>query len=120
QTFTADQVVFAAASLGTQRLLHRLRAGGSLLAISPRLGELTRTNSEAVLTASTSIKKVDDIAEGVAITSSIHPDPATHVEVCRYGPGSNALLGISTPLVDGHNLRPLRWLLLNLLHPLAF
>jgi cholesterol oxidase len=32
RTFSADQVVFSAAALGTQNLLHRLRDGGSLLA----------------------------------------------------------------------------------------
>ena len=51
QTWRADQVVFSAAALGTQNLLHRLRANGSLPRISPRLGELARTNSEANLIA---------------------------------------------------------------------
>ncbi|WP_447646496.1 NAD(P)-dependent oxidoreductase [Nocardioides zeae] len=35
RVFTADQVVFAAAALGTQKLLHRLRASGSLPHVSP-------------------------------------------------------------------------------------
>src|SRR3954447_1529570 len=51
QTFTADQVVFAAGTLGTQKLLHRMRDEGVLPKISRRLGELTRTNSEAILGA---------------------------------------------------------------------
>ena len=42
-TFTADHVVFSAAALGTQRLLHRMRDQGRLPHLSPRLGQLTRT-----------------------------------------------------------------------------
>jgi cholesterol oxidase len=116
--FTAEQVVFSAAALGTQKLLHKLKDTGSLPGISDRLGELSRTNSEAVLTAAT--RKRDDFAEGVAITSSIHPEPHTHVEVCRYGKGQNALFGITAPLVDGGAWRVLRFLLVLLRHPLQF
>jgi cholesterol oxidase len=47
--YTAEQVVFAAAALGTQKLLHKLKENGTLPALSPRLGELTRSNSEAIL-----------------------------------------------------------------------
>src|SRR5688572_26848646 len=50
-TFTADQVVFSAASLGTQKLLHRLKLEGDLPRLSDRLGHLTRTNSESILGA---------------------------------------------------------------------
>src|SRR3954464_2304423 len=48
RVFTADQVVFSAGTYNTQKLLHRLRET-SLPHISPRLGYLTRTNSEALL-----------------------------------------------------------------------
>ena len=37
----------------------------------------------------------------MAITSSIHPDPVTHVEPVRYGRGSNLLALLGTVLVDG-------------------
>src|SRR5690606_3338472 len=47
--FTAEQVVFAAAALGTQKLLHKLRKDGTLPQLSPRVGELTRSNSEAII-----------------------------------------------------------------------
>ena len=98
-TFTADQVVFSAASLGTQRLLHRLRDKGSLPRISPRLGELTRTNSEAILGVRARGSDVD-YSEGVAITSSIHVDEHTHVEPVRYGKGSNLLGLMMATLAD--------------------
>ncbi len=97
--FTADQVVFSAAALGTQRLLHRLRDRGSLPRISPRLGELSRTNSEAILGARS--RRADaDFTRGVAITSSIHLDESTHVEPCRYGDGSNAISLMMATLTD--------------------
>ncbi|RZQ60614.1 GMC oxidoreductase [Amycolatopsis suaedae] len=107
--FTARQVVFAAASLGTQRLLHRLRDGGSLPGISPRLGYLARTNSEAVLGAR-SLRRGTDLTRGLAITSSIHPDEDTHVETVRYGKGSNVLSMLATVLVDAEPGRR-RWVL---------
>jgi cholesterol oxidase len=109
RTFTADEVIFSAAALGTQRLLHRLRDNGSLRNISHRLGTLSRTNSEAVLAARTRQADVDYSA-GVAITSSIHPDTVTHVEPVRYGHGSNLFGLLMTVLVDakaGHR----RWVL---------
>ena len=71
-----------------------------------------------MLTAATT--KRDDFAEGVAITSSIHPEPTTHVEVCRYGKGQNALFAITAPLVDGGAFRLLRFLLVLLRHPVQF
>ncbi|UUW88030.1 GMC family oxidoreductase N-terminal domain-containing protein [Pimelobacter simplex] len=98
-TFTADQVVFAAASLGTQRLLHRLCERGSLPRISPRLGELTRTNSEAILGVRARGDDVD-YSRGVAITSSLHVDEHTHVEPVRYGRGSNLLGLLMAALTD--------------------
>jgi cholesterol oxidase len=96
---TAGQVIFAAGALGTQRLLHRLRDRGSLPGVSDRLGELSRTNSESILGARTR-RRDRDFSRGVAITSSIHPDAATHVEPVRYGRGSNLLALLATVLVD--------------------
>ncbi len=113
--FTASQVVFAAASLGTQRLLHKLRDTGSLPHLSPRLGELTRTNSEEVPVVFAPDR--DDFAQGVAITSSIHPEANTHVEVCRYGKGSNLLSMMGTHLIDGGPWRFARLMLTIARHP---
>ena len=83
RTWSADQVVFSAAALGTQNLLHRLLANGSLPRISARLGELARTNSEVTLIATSRTRT--DLAQGVAGTSSIHPEPNTHIEAFRVG-----------------------------------
>jgi cholesterol oxidase len=114
RTFVADQVIFAAGALGTQRLLHEMRATGALPALSPRLGELTRTNSEAILGASVPRRHARrrglDFSDGVAITSSFHPDPRTHIEPVRYGRGANAMGLLQTALIDGGPRRALRWL----------
>src|SRR3954453_21668058 len=53
RTFTAGRVVLAAGTYGTQTLLHRMKAHGQLPYISDRLGELTRTNSEALVGSQT-------------------------------------------------------------------
>jgi len=108
RTFTADQVVLAAGALGTQRLLHAMKARGALPHLSDRLGALTRTNSESILGAR-SMRRDADYTDGVAITSSFHPDADTHVEPVRYGPGSGAVGLLQTVLVDGDTWRPLRW-----------
>jgi cholesterol oxidase len=119
---TAQQVVLAAGALGTQRLLHDMKDRGVLPRLSPRLGELTRTNSEALLGAMAEKVEGRGFSEGVAITSSFHPDEHTHIEPVRYGPGSNAMGLLSTLLVDGGGRlpRPLRFLLTVLLHPYLF
>jgi cholesterol oxidase len=107
RTLTAEQVVFSASSLGTQRLLHRMRDEGHLPRISQRLGYLSRTNSESILGAIAPDTKVD-YSQGIAITSSFHPDEHTHIEPVRYGKGSNAMSLMQTVLTDGDGPAP-RW-----------
>jgi cholesterol oxidase len=107
RTLTADQVVFSASSLGTQRLLHRMRDEGHLPNLSHRLGYLSRTNSESILGAIAPDTKVD-YSQGIAITSSFHPDEDTHIEPVRYGAGSNVMSLMQTVLTDGDGPAP-RW-----------
>lgn len=90
RTVTADQVIVAAGTLNTQKLLHRMRDEGRLPRLSGVLGRLSRTNSESILGA-VSPRTTTDYTEGVAITSSFFPDPRTHVEPVRYGRGSNSM-----------------------------
>ncbi|GAA2994409.1 GMC family oxidoreductase [Streptosporangium longisporum] len=108
RVLTAEQVIFAAGTYGTQRLLHRLRADGTLPRISDRLGTLTRTNSEALLGFERLSVKGEKLNRGVAITSSIHPDAHTHIEPVRYGDGSNAMGMLRSLLIDGGGTP--RWL----------
>ena len=107
RTVTASQVVLAAGTYGTQRLLHRMRDDGVLPHLSPRLGELTRTNSESLRGARAYDHRAD-FSRGVAITSSFRPSPDTHIEPVRYGAGSNLMGLLSTALTDGGG-RAARW-----------
>ena len=90
RTLTADHVIVAAGTLNTQRLLHRMRDEGRLTRLSRTLGRLSRTNSESILGAVSTLGSTD-YTEGVAITSSFFPEPRTHVEPVRYGKGSNSM-----------------------------
>ena len=126
--FKARRVVIAAGTYGTQTLLHRMKAGGQLPYLSPKLGELTRTNSEALVGAQTDNRRYRkatgepkvDFTRGVAITSSIHPDENTHIEPVRYGKGSNSMGGLSilqVPYAEGRS-RVGSWLANAARHPL--
>ncbi|WNG92052.1 FAD-dependent oxidoreductase [Mycobacterium sp. ITM-2016-00318] len=110
KTVTAEQVVFAAGTWGTQSLLHRMKHDGVLPRLSDRLGVLTRTNSEALCGASVKLRNRKQAAfhQGIAITSSIHPDENTHIEPVRYGKGSNAMGLLTTVMTDGGGSVP-RW-----------
>ena len=121
RTFTAQQVVLSAGVLGTVKLLLRLRDEGRLPDLSDRLGDVVRTNSEAIVGASGPTIR-PELTRGVAITSSIHPDDDTHIEPCRYPPGSNAMGLLTTTLVDGGGSVPrqVRFLAKTLRHPVAF
>ncbi|ULE33747.1 GMC oxidoreductase [Mycobacterium sp. IDR2000157661] len=102
KTYTAQHVVLAAGTWGTQRLLFNMRDKGRLPRLSAKLGVLTRTNSESIVGAGRLAVAPDlDLTHGVAITSSIHPTPDTHVEPVRYGKGSNAMGLLQTLMTDG-------------------
>ena len=70
---------------------------------------LTRTNSEALVGATTKAIRPTaavDFTQGVAITSSIHPDAHTHIEPVRYGKGSNAMGLLTTMQVRRRGTHP--------------
>lgn len=91
KVFTAKEVVVAAGTYNTQKLLHNAKSSGNLQ-ISDALGKLSRTNSESLVGAIMPNTEID-FSEGAAITSSFYPNPNTHVEPVRYGKGSN-LMGL--------------------------
>ncbi len=122
RTLTARGVIVAAGALGTNRLLQRCRLGGSLPRISHRLGELVRTNSESILAVTVPQDYPDDLTRRVAITSSIYPDPHTHIETVTYGKAGDSMSTLYTLLVaDGTRVtRPLKLLGQILRHPARF
>jgi cholesterol oxidase len=122
RTLTARGVIVAAGPLGTNKLLQRCRLGGSLPRISARLGELVRTNSESILAVRVPDDYPDDLTRRVAISSSIYPDPHTHIETVTYGHAGDSMSTLNTLLVgDGTRVtRPLKLLGQIVRHPINF
>jgi cholesterol oxidase len=118
QTLRVRGVVVAAGALGTNKLLQRCRLGGSLK-VSDRLGELVRTNSEAILAVTLPEGTAGDMTKRVAISGSIYPDPDTHIETVSYGADGDSISLLYTLLVgDGTKVtRPLKWIAALLRHP---
>ncbi len=119
QKFLAKQVVIAAGTYNTQKLLLQMQES-NLPKISKRLGFLSRTNSESLVGAIMPNVEVD-YSKGVAITSSFHPDDQTHVEPVRYGKGSNSMGLLQTLMTDGFEAssRRKQWLKLAIKSPLS-
>ncbi len=119
RVLTARGVVLSAGVLGTVNLLLKCRdVHGSLPALSPRLGDSVRTNSETLL-AVTTRDSDKDLSRGIAITSGFYADEVTHVEPVRYPKGSSFMKLLAVPMApDGSLLtRPLKMLLAALAHP---
>jgi cholesterol oxidase len=124
QRVRARNVVVSAGALDTNRLLLRCRdIHASLPRLSPRLGDMVRTNSEA-LTAVANRRKEPDFSKGVAITSVIQADEVTYLEPVRMPEGSS-FLGkmLVVPLIhagDNLLLRLLKTLWAIVRHPVDF
>ncbi|WP_433333439.1 hypothetical protein [Spirillospora sp. CA-294931] len=82
RTLHAAQVVLAAGALGTQNILHRLRADRALDNLSPVLGTLTRTNPETNVGAYTA-RRDSSVTNTVAISSCFQADRHTHIQPVR-------------------------------------
>jgi len=89
--------------------------------VSPELGRRVYTNSESIVGVST--RKLDqDFSKGLAITSSVHVDDTTHMEIVRYPKGSGAISTLAVYMTDGDKLSK-RWgnFALNMVkHPIDF
>ncbi|MDX8152015.1 GMC family oxidoreductase [Patulibacter brassicae] len=119
RTIRARGVVISGGALGTNELLARCKLQGDLPKLSDRLGYLIRTNSEAILGVMVPKGRAEAVSKRVAITSSIYPDPHTHIETVTYGKGGGAIRGLFTVLTGNGNrvTRPLKWLGQVLRHP---
>ena len=78
-----------------------------------------RTNSESI-NAVTAPNDEHDFAKSVAISSSIYPDPDTHIEVVSYGRNGDAMSRLYTIMTgEGTRLtRPFKWIAAMRRHPL--
>jgi cholesterol oxidase len=120
-TVTARGVVIAAGALGTNQLLANCKHSSALSRLSDRIGQVVRTNTESIQ-AVTAPDDSRDFAHSIAITSSIYPDPDTHIEVVTYGRGGDSMSGLYT-LMTGKGTRltrPLLWIGQVLRHPITY
>jgi len=118
----ARNVVLSAGALGTLRLLFRCRdLTRSLPHLSARLGEIVRTNSEALLGVSNRSLQTD-YSEGIAITSIFQADEVTAIEPVRYPAGSDLMRFLGSPLIEdgGFVARLLKSVAEILIHPIDF
>ena len=115
----ANKVVVASGVLGTLKLLMAQKYYYKTLPkLSSTLGENFRTNSESLLAVTTKGQKLNN---GLAITSVVHPDNNTHVQIVKYPNGSSAMklfATLATPNAPFPILRVLKWGLELVKHPL--
>jgi cholesterol oxidase len=106
----ARNVVLSAGALGTLKLLFRCRdLTRSLPNLSLHLGEMVRTNSEALLGAINRDGKIN-YSEGIAISSIFNADEVTRVEPVRYPDGSSLMRFMGAPLISTGDSIPIRLL----------
>ena len=123
QMVHARNVIFSAGVIGTLKLLLSLRdVKKSLPHLSSRLGDMVRTNSEALLGV---IARNADVnySEGVSISSIFNADHVTRVEPVRYPNGSSLMRFLGAPLVSDVTTIPariLRSLIWILRHPMDY
>ena len=110
QTFKAKKVIFSGGVLGSVKLLlENKHIHGTLPNISNQLGRVIRTNGESLVGA-TAVGEPKGFSKGIAITSAIHPDEQTKVEVVRYSQGSDFMRLLAVPLTGPGSMlvRPIK------------
>lgn len=119
ERFTAANVVVAAGVLGTLRLLFRCRDElKTLPELSPRLGQVVRTNSES-LVGIVARDATLDLTDGPSISSDFYANAHTHITQNRFSPTHWFVKWQMGPMADGHHrlLRALKVLLLLVVRP---
>lgn len=122
RTIRARGVIVSGGALGSNTLLQRARLNGSLPRMSSMLGQQVRTNSESILAVTVPPGEAKGLINRVAISSSIYPDPDTHIETVVYGEAGDSMRPLLTLMVgDGTRVtRPLKLLAQILRHPKKF
>ena len=97
----APRVFLGGGVLGTVSLLLKLRESQQgLPRLSSTLGHFVRTNSESLIGVVS--RRTDlDLSQGVAIGSLFQSDEHSHLEPCRYPPGSDFFRFLAAPHVSG-------------------
>ena len=94
-------IVISGGVMGTIKLLLSLK-NRSLPRLSEKLGHDIRTNNETLVSVST-LNKDLNFSKGVAIGSILHTDKNSHLEIVRYGEGSNAWKPLHVPYSASKN-----------------
>jgi len=98
----AARVVIAAGVVGTIKLLYKNREQHRTLPrVSPTLGQLVRTNSEAF--TAVLHPPGENLLDGTAISSDFYPDANTHITQNRFDRGMRFMRMYFGPLTDGHH-----------------
>ena len=104
QRFRSRRVMLSGGVLGTMELLLKMKEDPQgLPALSDRVGDFVRTNSESLIGV-ISGKRALDLSKGIAIGSILHTDAHSHVEPVRYGAGSGLFRILTLPHAPGTNL----------------
>ncbi len=101
ENISATNIIFAGGVLGTVPLLLKLKKK-NLPNLSDRVGEMVRTNNEALI-LNTSLDKTKDFSEGIAIGSILELDENSYLEPVRYGKGSGFWRLLMLPLITEKN-----------------
>lgn len=97
----AQNVILAAGVLGTLRLLFHCRDHARTLPhLSPQLGQVVRTNSEAIVGILADQPDPDLTTGGPTISSHFYPNAHTHITQNRFPPGYGYMKWYMGPLVD--------------------
>lgn len=100
--FRTAGVIFSGGVLGTVKLMLQLQKK-SLPNLSDKLGEDIRSNNETLISVS-GLDKDKNYSKGIAIGSILDTDENSHLEICRYGEGSDAWKLAHLPYVTGSNV----------------
>ena len=103
-TVTAKNIVLSAGVIGTLDILFKNRDHYQTLPkISPTLGKVVRTNSEAI--TAVLHPKGTDMSDGTAISTDFHPDENTHATQNRFDKGYRFMRYAMGPIMDD----PIHW-----------
>lgn len=96
----SKNVILSGGVLGTLELLFKCRdISKTLPHLSPALGNLVRTNSEAIVAVLDANKDID-LTHGTAISTEFYPDNYTHVTQNRFPKAYNFMKYFCAPLVN--------------------
>jgi cholesterol oxidase len=117
-TTRARKVVLSGGVLGTVPLLLDCKRLGALPHLSKHVGNVVRTNSEALLGITSRSK--EELWKGISIQAEAHVDERTRMEMVHFPKGSDVMMLLGTALTDGGSgvPRQLRWLGNLARHPL--